>query len=164
MTSRDQPANRSLDGRTTPGDRARPPEELLDNLRLRLSQLADNHPSAPREWEPDCWREDDDAGHPVVASDDRLDEVTRDGSAQGGSFADLHCAVDLTGSQGRAGPGRSTLTQAAGWAADAARAAGGGVGALATTELPVRGGTGDPYRPWFMAGELGSPWWASGSV
>src|SRR5215470_16714548 len=37
-----------LAGSRAPDGRARSPAELLDNLRLRLSELPGNHPSAPR--------------------------------------------------------------------------------------------------------------------
>jgi len=48
-----------------PDGRARPPAELLDNLRLRLSQLADNHPSAPRSRHPRAdWGAPRDWGPP----------------------------------------------------------------------------------------------------
>jgi hypothetical protein len=57
--------------RWAPDGRARPPAELLDNLRLRLSQLADNHPSAPRRrhaqrdyGEPRGWPEPRGWGEP----------------------------------------------------------------------------------------------------
>ena len=48
MSARNRPPERPLDRRGGPAERARPPEELLDDLRLRLSRLAGNHPSAPR--------------------------------------------------------------------------------------------------------------------
>lgn len=162
MTYKDQPANRSLDGRSEPGDRARPPQELLDNLRLRLSQLADNHPSAPRDQRPETWRDDDDAGPANVAAANHDGEFTQAGGALGGSSGDLHCAVDLTGSEDSAGLARRAGTRAAGWAGGAARAAAGGLGALASMELPSGRRAADPYRPWFMAGEPAAPWWASG--
>ncbi len=49
-----QPGELAAEGDTrarpwAPDGRARPPAELLENLRLRLNQLADNHPSARRD-------------------------------------------------------------------------------------------------------------------
>jgi hypothetical protein len=29
-------------------------------------------------------------------------------------------------------------------------------------DLFTGGGSGDPYRPWFMSGEPGTPWFAEG--
>jgi hypothetical protein len=55
-----------------------------------------------------------------------------------------------------------------GWIADVIRAARFDDGALALADgmlasfdLPGSGGHDDPYRPWFLSGEPGSPWWAA---
>jgi hypothetical protein len=55
-----------------------------------------------------------------------------------------------------------------GWIADFIRAArldDGAVpltdGMLAALDLPGSVGHVDPYRPWFMDGEPGGPWWAA---
>lgn len=36
------------------------------------------------------------------------------------------------------------------------------VGLLGEMDLFTGGGSGDPYRPWFMSGEPGTPWFAAG--
>jgi hypothetical protein len=147
-------ADESLDRRGGPDDRARPPRELLDNLRLRLSQLADNHPSAPGYRRP--------AGQPTEDGADAAAGHDGDaGQGDGGSagvFGDLDKGSDVPA-------GREASSTDGDRPADAVRAAAAavasGLGVLATMELPAGGRhAGDPYRPWFMAGEPGSPWWS----
>jgi len=79
-----QPGDPAAEGDTrarpwAPDGRARPPAELLENLRLRLNQLADNHPSArrdrhvPGDWSaPRDWdgRGNRDAPRNLDASED----------------------------------------------------------------------------------------------
>jgi hypothetical protein len=138
------------EGAGWPDGQARSPAELLDNLRLRLSELADNHPS----HRPD-------RAEPRVES--RADAESKAGDWAGGGEQprreDLARADDQTGAGGRILPD---------WIAEAIRAARFDDRAFALTDsmqaaldLPGTGGPGDPYRPWFMAGEPGSPWWAA---
>jgi len=138
----------------------RSPAELLDNLRLRLSQLADNHPSAPRRGEtghgpgepplrdgadavqeggeparPDAMPESGELGQPEVVPE------AGDGSGRGAPGGDGP-GGDGPGGDGPGGP-----------------AARGGPGDL---NLPGLRGGSEAYRPWFMSGEPGAPWWAAG--
>ena len=143
------PPDGSLDAKQDPpGDRAGNPRssaELLDNLRLRLAQLAENHPSAvtgcgrARQFESEraLPHERDDHGPREQACDDQGDSVGHD-TTRGGGFADLVRGVKdvagaLSGSQGTEGPAEIGLA--------ASRSA-------------------DPYRPWFMAGDPATPWFA----
>ncbi|MDR2987097.1 MAG: hypothetical protein LBV34_19890 [Nocardiopsaceae bacterium] len=199
----DMPHDRSLaDNRdlSRAGDgRARSPAELLDNLRLRLSQLPESHPSAlgvtylgPEESggrgrdgkftprpQPGSGRDrlreaahyDDprdsgagDSGSRGYGPGDygprwegRRDGGPQDGGQQdgadqndgrppgGGPLGDLIIAV------------REAGDALAGLAED---------GALRDIDL-YRGDFTDsaysePYRPWFMSGETGAPWFAEG--
>lgn len=137
----------SLDqsGRFDQYERARSPEELLDNLRLRLRQLDANHPSAPGA--------DHAGGEPENADGADVGDApdVPDGQEAGAGAA----ATD-----GPAGSGRAAGDS--GPAGPAAGLPGRGFGGLASMELPGRDRRGNPYRPWFMAGEPGSPWWTSG--
>ena len=138
-------------------DRARSPEELLDTLRLRLSQLADNHPSRRAEL--------------PAASPEFLAEEERRGPEDGRGPWD-----DCTGPDD---PAAGSDEGRPGWIGEAIRAArlGDGAadladmadltdladladGALGAVGLPGAIGHDDPYRPWFMAGDPGDPWWA----
>src|SRR5215469_3232734 len=99
------PPDRSLDAKQDPpGDRAgnpRSPAELLDNLRLRLGQLAENHPSAVTgsaralqfESERALPRERDDHGPPEPAREDQGDAAGCDtagcDAARGSGLADF---------------------------------------------------------------------------
>jgi hypothetical protein len=137
---------------------ARSPAELLDNLRLRLSQLADNHPSAPRRGEPgerplrdgaDAVPEGAELARPDVMPEGG-DESGRDGSGGGGPGID--------GPDG-GGPG--------GGGPDGGEPDGGGAGGpmarggLGDLDLPGLRAASEAYRPWFVAGEPGAPWWVA---
>ena len=37
-------------------------------------------------------------------------------------------------------------------------------GGLGDLDLPGLRGTSEAYRPWFMSGEPGSPWWAAARI
>ncbi|MGI9008995.1 MAG: hypothetical protein ACR2FU_22870 [Streptosporangiaceae bacterium] len=236
MSTRNGPGDRPLRGGQD--ERARPPEELLDNLRLRLSHLAGNHPSAPgaargaggdgrRRAEPadgdpgsagdgdpaaDCSAGDplgggwsggersggwsggersggdrpgggepdggtgeeaageEAAGEAEAGPGDQDGESAGAGRGLGEAFGGLHSAIDLGPGTDEAGTGAGAGAGTGGgpgWAGEAIRSAvsvvAQGLGVLASMELPGRARSGDPYRPWFMAGEPGSPWWASGS-
>jgi hypothetical protein len=155
MSARNWPAGHRLDGRGGPDERARRPEELLDNLRLRLSQLAANHPSAPGEGNGhgervrDRYPAEPDEGWP----DEGWPDDSRRGENQPGAEEPESVPGQDPASQGGPGGGQR------GPAADSLRPAA-GPGVLATMQLPGRGRDGGQYRPWFMAGEPGSPWWA----
>jgi hypothetical protein len=161
MRSRDLPPNYSLaDSRGPSGDadgRARSPAELLDNLRLRLSQLPENHPSAFRDAvnvrERPAERDGDTAGSPrsardaVRASDERRPDAPApqddDPAAGGGSLSDLIRAVRDTGDSLAESLGEGMLTD---------------IGSL------PGGIPSEPYRPWFMSGDPGVPWFAAGDA
>jgi hypothetical protein len=158
LSERPGAPDESLDRRGGPDDRARPPRELLANLRLRLSQLADNHPSAPGYRRPPGQPTGDDAdaaaGHDGQAGEGDGGPVGVLGDQKRGSDAGSESPAGReTGSADRDRPADAVRTAAAAIAA--------GLGVLATMELPPGGRpAGDPYRPWFMAGEPGSPWWS----
>jgi hypothetical protein len=192
MSARDLPQNRSLaegqEARSAPDRSARTPGELLDNLRLRLSLLPENHPSAVRDpdpdsdrdqapgRQPDADREPSPAGsiqepgdrrqppEPAASDQDRSDGLAADGTdppqddpdegaadepadraddpaaADGGSLADLIKAVKEAG--------------------DALSPSGADMSTLGEFGLFAGSGGADPYRPWFMDGEPGTPWFA----
>ena len=166
-----------------PDGRARPPAELLDNLRLRLSQLADNHPSAQRNrYTPGDWGEPRDRGAPADFGDarDRGEPADRgapgdwrwrpeqdawpgEGEAAGqdtGGPADRPADAD-DGQAGRLG-GLADAIRAASRRGDAFPASvDGGLGVLGETSLFANRGLAEPYRPWFMSGEPSTPWWAA---
>ncbi len=124
---------------------ARPPGELLDQLRERLGRLELNHPSA-------CPRP---AGRVVAAARD---------AGEPAAFHDEDAGHpgELTGeSQGAAEPGSVTDAIGDAGVTDGASAGAEAGGAEDWPPLgPGRPGHGDPYRPWFMDGEPGAPWFA----
>src|SRR5262245_61621122 len=153
MHAMDLPPDRSLDAARDPaGDRAgnpRSPAELLDNLRLRLGQLADNHPSAvagsssarrleaAQEQAPP--RERDDHGPREQHRDDHGETAGRE-TAGGSALADIVRGVkDVADAL--------TALQL--------------VGGRTEIELVTGSDGADPYRPWFMSGEPTTPWFAS---
>jgi hypothetical protein len=167
MRSRDLPPNRSLDDgrdhRGVPEGKSRSPAELLDNLRLRLSQLPENHPSAFCDVYRDTHAPDEAARHeqcrrdsaspleeiaPPESSDELrepgrtgVDQPQGDGQTRGsGSLGELIRAVRDTG-------------EAIAGSAD---------GLLGDIELSAGSTYSEPYRPWFMSGEAGTPWFAAG--
>jgi len=165
------PANR--------GDQARSPEDLFDNLRLSLSNLAARYaPERCRDVgqdrdtppgyhaNPDAntravdARERATAGHPDAP---RGHDMPDDQSAGRGDAGDLdeHQAGDTTAANHGGGV----------W--DAIREA----RALsdAFPDLPAADLSGDsgifadhgyeePYRPWFMSGDPSTPWWAADDI
>ncbi len=183
-----QPSELAAEGDTrprpwAPDGRARPPAELLENLRLRLNQLADNHPSArrdrpaPGDWSaPRDWdgRGNWDAPRNLDASEDwaapgdwrwrpEQDGWPGEGEAAG---QDTRGPGDRPADADNGQPGRL------GGLADAIRAASrrgdafpasvdGGLGVLGETSLFASRGLAEPYRPWFMSGEPSTPWWAA---
>src|SRR5215468_4673576 len=172
--------------RWAPDGRARPPAELLDNLRLRLSQLAENHPSAPRrrpaqrDWGEPCdwgdprdWSDprDRDARADRNAPGDRdtpLDRLWRpeqeawpgEGVAAGphiGSSADQHAEAD--DAQAERFGGLAEAIRAASQLSDGFPASP-GPGMFGEVSWPGSWGDTEPYRPWFIGGDPWSPWWA----
>lgn len=160
----------ALDGR------ARSPSELLDNLRLRLSQLAENHPSAPRWPEAHGGRDARPHAHGVDRADDHpaagREPAAGDlAAASGGAAADDGAvpADSQADADERAGVGDDEATGPLADAIRAARLVDGPLaraadgGAMGKLTLPGSWGKPEPYRPWFMSGEPGSPWWAAES-
>ncbi len=161
MRTSDLPPDRSLD-RSSDGDLAysdsprgpdggaRPPSELLDNLRLRLRHLPDSHPSAVRDAAASARGEPPQPGHSADAGDS---VELADPGERTGTEADSQADAPADG-------GRTSLTdliraikessEGLSWATDDAW--------LGELDLFAGGGTGDPYRPWFMSGEPGTPW------
>lgn len=142
----------------------RSPAELLDNLRLRLSQLADNHPSAPRRAE---------AGErpgelPLPDGADAVpaggDESGR-GPGGGGPGGDGPDGGGQRGDRSGAGPDRDGPDRDG---PDGGEADGGGPGGpaarggLGDLDLPGLRAASEAYRPWFVSGEPAAPWWAAG--
>jgi hypothetical protein len=176
MRSPDMPPNRSLDDshdRAGPPDgRARPPAELLDNLRLRLSQLPENHPSAIRQTSQDAPATSEHGGAPhVQGSRDRV--APRDRISLAESSEDLggsreaedvgesrEAAARQHDGQAPGGGSLGDLIRAVKEAGDAF-AGSAGSGAFADVDVLLGGSQSEPYRPWFMAGEVGTPWFAA---
>ena len=159
MQPRDLHANRSLDKTwdlpSTADGRARSPAELLANLRLRLIQLPENHPSAPRDT--------NDVERSHVSCNDEREAVQRPSGI----------AEESSGSAGTspdAAPGNGTPPHG-GWLADFIRAVRDAHDALAESadgrvlaDIEVFGGEAryEPYRPWFMSADPFRPWFAMG--
>ncbi len=172
-----------------PDGRARPPAELLDNLRLRLSQLADNHPSAQRNRHaPGDRGGPGDRGAPGDWDAPRNLDASEDWGGPGDRGApgdwrwrpeqDAWPGEGEATEQDTGGPGDRPAdaddgqTGRLGGLADAIRAASrlndafpasvdGGLGVLGETSLFANRGLAEPYRPWFMSGEPSTPWWAA---
>jgi hypothetical protein len=125
---------------------ARPPAELLDNLRLRLCDLPGNHPSAIRAADASPARDADHAG-PAEPAPGELREPTDTADADDPSGGGGESLTELIRAVREAGDGLS-------WAAD--------TDLLGEMDLFSGGGSGDPYRPWFMSGEPGAPWFVAG--
>jgi len=188
MRSMDTPPSRPLpddpdpaeEARVRPGvpdGRPRSPAELLDNLRLRLSELPPNHPSAPRaagRVEPSDRARP--SGRPAPADQPAPPgEPEPSGQAEppGQRAPDERAAAD--GARRPEGSGDSRGPQpddadGPGLVGEAIRAARMAGGALASTadasgqammNLADQVSPSDAYRPWFMSGEPGAPWWAA---
>jgi hypothetical protein len=186
MSARDLPHDRSLDedheSRAVP-DRAAPdraatdravpdravpdsgaarsPAELLDNLRLRLSQLPENHPSAVRDPAPERDRRKDRlADRPV---DDAIERSEASAEGGGEQVAEPEAGADDPGSDDPRGADRGSfadLIRAIKEAGDEASLSGADLSAFGEFGLFAGSGGADPYRPWFMDGEPGTPWFA----
>ena len=169
MRSRDLPPNRSLDDSRDPPSsvvdgRARWPAELLDNLRLRLSQLPENHPSAIR-------KADDSREGPAETDVDKWSDVPApaDSMSPPGSADEPRGSADAAVEAGVGTSQDDDPPPGAGSLADLIRAIRDtgeslaesiGEGMLGDIEQLPGGINSDPYRPWFMSGDPGVPWFA----
>jgi hypothetical protein len=158
MRPMDMSPNRSLDrdnGRAedtrpwprvpdVPDGRARSPAELLDNLRLRLLELPDNHPSAPR----------------TVDRQESSDRAANANRAMPSDQPEPHDRADRSGPAERPDHQKPDDDVAFGDTSDVAmmnlvdRAG-------PAMNLADRAGRAEAYLPWFMSGEPATPWWAA---
>ena len=160
-------------------DRARSPEELFDNLRLSLSNLAARYaPERYRDVGPDRdaapgYHAHLDAATCAVDAPERVTAGDRDaprghdvpddqgvGRGDAGDLAD-HKAADDAGADHGGGV----------WEAiRAARALSDAFPGLAAAnpyeDLGIFADHGyeEPYRPWFMSGDPSTPWWAADGI
>jgi hypothetical protein len=160
---------------------ARSPAELLDELRLRLSQLPENHPSAPHEkgdglprGRPERPELPDQPGR--AARPDRPDQPGETDQPDLGESP-------LDASEPEPEPdAREPVPGGAAERSDKPAKADGSTGGLldwladldAADMLPDLAGWGtgeldlgwpghpETYRPWFMTGEPSTPWFAAG--
>jgi hypothetical protein len=170
-----------------PADRARDPAQLLDELRLRLDRLPENHPSARREsaWGrevPGRWRSPDDTGtisdpapdaagrsardRPAADSDARPDGRSARGrpAADSGSIADERAEPGENGADGSDGPETGAE---AGSGAESGSGAGDRSSAAGQADLDWQPGNQDGGDGWLNAGrsrpaEAEHPWFMSG--
>jgi hypothetical protein len=139
---------------------ARQPSELLAELRLRLSRLADNHPSAAPYDQSSADRRHD---IPAQERDSRrpADSAEIGPDQDPVADADQESSAGLAAPDQESSPGLAAPDQDDGWHSWQAD----------TTEpfddwhqgelelgLPDES---DAYRPWFMSGELSAPWFAA---
>jgi len=180
MRAADLPPDRSPDPssatrRDAPGEaagRARPPGELLDNLRLRLRELAGNHPSAVRAEGPGAApRPAGDYARPASPQAGRPGDAQagrpEDAPADDAPLDDIADEVDAEGTPADAAdpqaPREGSLAELIRAIKDAGGALPGHADAGLLGEMDLfAGGGGDPYRPWFMSGEPLTPWFAAG--
>ena len=145
---------------------------MLDNLRLRLRQLPENHPSAVRAGDgtrdeaprPRSAGDGERIQAPAPAEASEPDDQPLDDSPAGDPAPDDPPAADQD-SEGRAGDDADAAAPRGGSLPDLIRAlkdAGAGTSVLGEMDLFTGTGSGDPYRPWFMSGEPGAPWFAEG--
>jgi hypothetical protein len=148
---------------------ARPPRELLDQLRERLGRLDAAHPSADPDRSADQpstyeTHEADASGEVAdVGEAEVLDEASGVVAASevGDQIAGTARPPDGTaGSGGRRGPadgdgGGDGGSRSGG--GDGGSRSGGGDGGDRVLDGGATPGP-SPYRPWFMSGEPGSPW------
>jgi hypothetical protein len=151
MSHIDRPFTRPLAGvdQALGEGRARPPAELLDQLRERLDRLDPIHPSAsrrpeaaaPRRPEAAAPGETGDVGVEAEAGEvAEPGEESRDQSPQN---------RDLSADQPAASPADG-FSSADGPATDSE---------FRTVDV-VRSDKGERYRPWFAADESATPWFA----
>jgi hypothetical protein len=188
----DRSLDKSWDLSSAADGRARSPAELLDNLRLRLSQLPENHPSALRDTS-DVQRGaanwDDGARsrqHPGESLRDwprgRQASAELSAARDDKGWPDFMAPHDKVSPPGFADESRRSAEASAdahddgsppsgGSLADLFRAARDACDALAESadagvlgDIEVFPGNAryDPYRPWFMSAEPLTPWFAVG--
>jgi hypothetical protein len=194
VPGRDRPlADSGSDGRAgvprrpyPDGGDARSPAELLDELRLRLRQLPDNHPSAragqddrrpSAEFEPDEHESAELERPEVESAGVERSEV----EPAEGELGEVEPAEGELGERepGEVAGGTADPARAARTGGDAGRSLGGLLDRLrdldAAGQLPdLAGWTSgeldlswprhpETYRPWFMSGDPSAPWFASDS-
>lgn len=125
---------------------ARAPAELLDQLRERLGRLEPGHPSSTRQSPADRVSPGDVSPDDVSPGAPELPELADQSrqAAESDGFGGAGVLGEVSGDFGDFGPG-------------------GVPGGLSTGPGALdagRAGRGDPYRPWFMAGDSGPPWFA----
>jgi hypothetical protein len=169
--------------RWVPDLRARPPAELLDDLRLRLSRLADNHPSAqrgrpaPRDWDAPRQRDapaDLDAPRqldPPRQRDARADQDALDDWLERGDWDAFAAERDISAPADQPAADDAQAAGLGGFT-DAIRAASRlsdafpdspHVASLGDMSFFAHPGQTEPYRPWFMSSDPSTPWWAQDS-
>ncbi len=158
--------------------RARSPEELLDNLRLSLSDLAARHtfPQRHRDSRTDV---DGPPDHDAYLDPNfhRAAETKRDRDVPYNS--DVPHDRDMPYADG---PGHGAAPESDGSDHDGADHSGGlwdairaarelndafpGLAAGPPSDLGLFADHGyeEPYRPWFMSGDPSTPWWAADGV
>ena len=163
-----------------PDGRARSPSELFDNLRLRLSELPANHPSAPcqagrpefaghhvaSEWTATggpAVRPGDGAPAGMDGPAGRDSPLGADQDGRGEAREAVGARDTRQGQPGDAG-GAGPLDEAilAARMAKDAFAVAPDTGALEMMNLAAEIGPSEDYMPWFMSGEQEVPWWAAG--
>jgi hypothetical protein len=165
MSHIDRPFTRPLAGvdQALGEGHARPPVELLDQLRERLDRLDPIHPSAPRRPEAAAPGETGDSE--VAAESVEVAESGEDAGSPGGqeSRDQSRQNRDLKADQPEALPADG-YSSADGSPADDSPARGyssaGGPatdGEFRTVDV-VRADKGERYRPWFTADEPATPW------
>lgn len=156
MSHIDRPFTRPLAGvdQALGEGHARPPVELLDQLRERLDRLDPIHPSASRRPEATAPGETGDVGveaetgEVAEAGEDAQDSQRGDGPPSGQESRDqLRQNRDLKADQPEASPSYG-YSSADGPATD---------GEFRTVDV-VRSDKGERYRPWFAADESATPW------
>jgi hypothetical protein len=165
--------------------RARSPEELFDNLRQSLSDLAARHGFVPRDRDPrmqwdappdyDAYL-DPDIHRAGEAQRDRDVPYDRDPPCDRDSPCDRYPPYENGVGYGDApdfdGSGNDGADRGRGfW--DAIRAPGelndafaglAAIGPSGEMGLFADHGYEEPYRPWFMSGDPLAPWWAADGV
>jgi len=157
--------------------RGRSPEELLDNLRLSLSNLAARYTIAPRDrdarmgWDAPAGRDaslNSDIIRPMENPHDH--DVPGDGNASYEREVPFDEGAGYSHAHDPDGPDYGGADHGAGlW--DAIRAARelsdafpGLAGRYGDTGLFADLGYEEPYRPWFMSGDPSTPWWAADDI
>jgi hypothetical protein len=125
---------------------ARPPAELLDELRLRLLRLDQNHPSRPRE-----------AAMPGPAADlgEPPDEPSEEGDPEQAGDPEQPGEPEQAGA-----PEQSDTDPDAGQVTPATGGPGAGGRGADSLTLPGLRSASEAYQPWFMGSDAGVPWFA----